>query len=97
MVVTDDGRLRTGLVIEESDDEIRLLPNLLKPDKIETISKFVLAADHVTNLGSSQPFSFIWTLEHHHQGIDLKSWLQTVGPIGENLARTFFRNLFKDL
>jgi len=39
VIVTDDGCLRTGLVILETDDEIRLLPNLLKPDKIETISK----------------------------------------------------------
>ena len=39
MILVDDGRLRTGLVIKETDDEVHLLPNLLKPDKVETIKK----------------------------------------------------------
>ena len=39
MVLVDDGRLLTGLVVEETDKLIRLMPNLLKPDKIETIAK----------------------------------------------------------
>ena len=39
MILVDDGRLRTGLVIKETDDEVLLLPNLLKPDKVETIKK----------------------------------------------------------
>jgi len=34
MIVDDEGRLQTGLVIKETDDEIVLLPNLLKPDKV---------------------------------------------------------------
>jgi len=39
MILVDDGRLRTGLVIKETDDEVHLLPNLLKPDKVEMIKK----------------------------------------------------------
>ncbi len=39
MILVNDGRLLTGLVIEEGDDQLRLLPNLLKPEKIETIDK----------------------------------------------------------
>jgi len=39
MILSADGRLRTGLVIRETDDQILLLPNLLKPDKVETIRK----------------------------------------------------------
>ena len=39
MVLSDDGRLLTGLVIKETEDEIHLLPNLLKPDKFEVIAK----------------------------------------------------------
>ena len=39
MIVGDDGRIRTGLVIEETADVVRLVPNLLKPDKIETIKQ----------------------------------------------------------
>lgn len=39
MILVNDGRLHTGLVIEETDDQIRLLPNLLKPDNMITIKK----------------------------------------------------------
>jgi putative heme-binding domain-containing protein len=39
MILADDGKVRTGLIIEETDDQIRLLPNLLKPDKIDVIEK----------------------------------------------------------
>ena len=39
MIVGDDGRIRTGLVIEETADVVRLVQNLLKPDKIETIKQ----------------------------------------------------------
>ena len=39
MVLSDDGRLLTGLVIKETEDAIHLLPNLLKPDKFEVIPK----------------------------------------------------------
>ena len=39
MIVGDDGRIRTGLVIEETADVVRLVPNLLKPVKIETIKQ----------------------------------------------------------
>ena len=38
-ILLDDGRLLTGLVVEETDEQIRLVPNLLKPDKFTTINK----------------------------------------------------------
>ena len=37
-ILLDDGLL-TGLVVEETDEQIRLVPNLLKPDKFTTINK----------------------------------------------------------
>ena len=39
MIQTEDGRLWTGLVLKETEDELQLVPNLLKPDKVETIRK----------------------------------------------------------
>ena len=39
MIQTEDGRLRTGLVLKETDDELHLIANLLKPDKVDTIRK----------------------------------------------------------
>ena len=38
-ILLDDGRLLTGLVVEETDEQLRLVPNLLKPDKFVTIIK----------------------------------------------------------
>jgi len=38
-ILLDDGRLLTGLVVEETDEQLRLVPNLLKPDKFTTINK----------------------------------------------------------
>jgi len=39
MILGDDGKLRTGLVIQETDEEVHLVPNLLKPEKVELIEK----------------------------------------------------------
>ena len=39
MILADDGRMRTGLVIKETKDEVHMILNLLKPDKIEIIEK----------------------------------------------------------
>ena len=76
MVVTDDGRLRTGLVIEESDDEIRLLPNLLKPDKIDTISKSSIEARKIADV-STMPTGL---LDTYSEGeiYDLLAFIQSV-------------------
>ena len=38
-ILLDDGRLLTGLVVEETDEQLRLVANLLKPDKFVTIIK----------------------------------------------------------
>jgi putative heme-binding domain-containing protein len=39
MILGDDGRLRTGLVVTETEEELVLIPNLLKPDIVETMKK----------------------------------------------------------
>ena len=84
MVVTDDGRLRTGLVIEETDDEIRLLPNLLKPDKIETISKSSIEARKTADV-STMPTGL---LDTYSEGeiYDLLAFIQSVSSRNESSA-----------
>ena len=74
MIVTDDGRLRTGLVIKETDNEIRLLPNLLKPDKIETISKSAIEARKTADV-STMPTGLLdtYTVE---EVFDLLAYIQ---------------------
>lgn len=39
MILGDDGKMRTGLVIRESDQEVHFIPNLLKPEQIEVMAK----------------------------------------------------------
>ena len=72
--MTDDGRLRTGLVIEESNDAIRLLPNLLKPDKIDTISKSSIEARKTADV-STMPTGLLdtYTVE---EIFDLLAYIQ---------------------
>lgn len=75
MIVTDDGRLQTGLVIKETDNEIRLLPNLLKPDKIETISKSSIEARKTADV-STMPTGLLdtYTVE---EIFDLLAYIQS--------------------
>jgi len=82
MVVTDDGRLRTGLIIEESNDEIRLLPNLLKPGKIETISKSSIEARKTADV-STMPTGL---LDTYSEGeiYDLLAFIQSVSTRNES-------------
>ena len=77
MIVTHDGRLRTGLVIEETDDSLRLLPNLLKPDKIETINKSSIEERTKANV-STMPTGLLdtYTVE---EIFDLLAYIQGQG------------------
>jgi putative heme-binding domain-containing protein len=78
MFVTDDGRLRTRLVIEETDDQIRLLPNLLKPDKIETIRKSSIEERKTADV-STMPTGLLdtYTVE---EIFDLLAYIQSSDP-----------------
>jgi virginiamycin B lyase len=82
MVVTDDGRLRTGLIIEETNNEIRLLPNLLKPDKIDRISKSSIEARKIADV-STMPTGL---LDTYSEGeiYDLLAFIQSVSSRNES-------------
>ncbi len=75
MILVDDGRLLTGLVIEETDDRIRMLPNLLKPDKIETIDKSAVEQRRVAEV-SSMPEGLLDTFTVE-EIFDLLAFLQS--------------------
>ncbi len=78
MILVDDGRLRTGLVIKETDDEVLLLPNLLKPDKIETIKKAAIEERKIAEI-STMPTGLLdtYTVE---EILDLLAFMQSAGP-----------------
>ena len=82
MVVTDDGRLRTGLVIEETNNEIRLLPNLLKPDKIDTIRKSSIEARKTADV-STMPTGLLDTYSER-EIYDLLAFIQSVSTRNES-------------
>jgi putative heme-binding domain-containing protein len=77
MILVDDGRLLTGLVIEETDDQLRLLPNLLKPDKIETIDKSSIEQRLVAEV-SSMPEGLLDTFTVE-EILDLLAFCQSRG------------------
>ncbi len=78
MILVDDGRLLTGLVVEETDDQLRLVPNLLKPDKIETIDKSSIEERKTADV-STMPTGLLdtYTVE---EIFDLLAFIQSVGP-----------------
>jgi putative heme-binding domain-containing protein len=77
MILVDDGRVLTGLVIKETDDQIRLLPNLLKPDKIETIDKASIEERKIAEV-STMPTGLLdtYTVE---EIFDILAYIQSVG------------------
>lgn len=77
MILVDDGRLLTGLVIEETDDQLRMLPNLLKPDKIETIDKSSIEQRRVAEV-SSMPEGLLDTFTVE-EILDLLAFIQSRG------------------
>ena len=52
MLLLDDGRLLTELVFEETDDQLRILPNLLKPKTSETIDKSSIEKRQVADVST---------------------------------------------
>ena len=77
MILVDDGRLRTGLVIKETVDEVLLLPNLLKPDKVETIKKVSIEERKTADV-STMPAGLLDTFSSD-EILDLVYYIQTVG------------------
>jgi putative heme-binding domain-containing protein len=78
IIVVDDGRVLTGLVVEETNDQIRLLPNLLKPDKIETIKKSSIEERKTAEV-STMPTGLLdtYTVE---EIFDLLAFIQSADP-----------------
>lgn len=81
MFVVDDGRLVTGLVVEETDEQLRVIPNLLKPDKIELIEKSSIEHRRIADV-SSMPVGLLDTY-NIEEIFDLLAYLQADHKKGE--------------
>ncbi|MDB4614599.1 carboxypeptidase regulatory-like domain-containing protein [bacterium] len=77
MILGDDGRMRTGLVIKETDDEVVLIPNLLKPEKTDTINKNSIEERKVAEI-STMPVGLLDTYTEQ-EILDLLFYVQSGG------------------
>lgn len=75
IVLVDDGRLLTGLIVDESDTQICLVPNLLKPEKVEWIDKSSIEQQKVATV-SSMPAGLLDTYSED-EIMDLLAFLQS--------------------
>jgi putative heme-binding domain-containing protein len=52
MILVDDGRLLTGLVVNETPDHVEIVQNLLRPENIERIQKSAIEERKVADVSS---------------------------------------------
>ena len=76
MILGDDGNLRTGLVIKETDQEIHFIANLLKPDKIEVMSKSSIEQRKIVDI-STMPTGLLDTFGQE-EIFDLLAYIQSM-------------------
>jgi virginiamycin B lyase len=77
LILVDDGRLLTGVVIEETEEEVHVLTNMLKPDKVDRVAKDSIEDRKVSEL-STMPVGLLdtFTLD---EILDLAAYLQSGG------------------
>ena len=82
LVLGDDGKLRTGLVISETDDKIHLIANLLKPDKVEVLAKSSIEERKFADI-STMPAGLLDTFGQE-EIFDLLAYIQSVSSEKES-------------
>ena len=82
LILGDDGKLRTGLVIKETDDKIHFIPNLLKPDKVEVMAKSSIEERKTADI-STMPTGLLDTFGQE-EIFDLLAYIQSVSSKNEN-------------
>jgi virginiamycin B lyase len=85
-IVDNRGRVQTGLVVEETDDYVRLLPNLLKPDQIKTIQKSEIDERRIAAV-STMPTGLLDTY-YVEEIFDLLAYIQSAGSANANGSST---------
>ncbi len=76
--LTDDGNTVAGLLIQEDDNAIHVLPNPLKPDEITIVEKSTLE-DRRQSLLSTMPKGLLMTYDRD-EILDLLAFLQSSKP-----------------
>ena len=76
LIVVDTGQVLTGVIIEEDDQEITLLPNMLKPEKTHVLAKSSIDEQQTSNV-SSMPVGLLDTFTID-EIMDLVAYIQSV-------------------
>ena len=76
MILGDDGQMRTGLVIKETDSEVHFIANLLKPEKIEVMQKSKIEMRKTASV-STMPTGLLDTYSQE-EIYDLLAYIQSV-------------------
>ncbi|MBA62877.1 MAG: hypothetical protein CMJ76_10985 [Planctomycetaceae bacterium] len=78
LIVVDTGQVLTGVIIKEMEDEITLLPNMLKPDKTYVLDKASIDERQASTV-SSMPVGLLDTFSID-EIMDLIAFIQSVPP-----------------
>ena len=81
LILCDDGKLRTGLVIKETDDELHFIPNLLKPDKIEVLPRSSIEERQTAKI-STMPEGLLNTFSQA-EIFDLLAYIQSANQVSK--------------
>ena len=75
MILGADGKMRTGLVIKENDQEVHFIPNLLKPENMEVMPKSSIDARKTADV-STMPTGLLDTFTEQ-EIYDLLAYIQS--------------------
>jgi len=75
----EDGRVISGLMVEQTDDQVTLLPNPLKPDTRITLNRSQIE-ELEPSLISTMPMNLLITFTHE-EILDLAAWLESGGSL----------------
>jgi hypothetical protein len=74
----DTGQVLTGVVIAQTEKQITVLPNMLKPEKTHVLAKASID-EQQTSAVSSMPVGLLDTFSHD-EIMDLIAYIQSVPP-----------------
>ena len=78
LIVVDTGQVLTGVVIKESEEQLTVLPNMLKPKKTHVLAKASID-ERQTSTVSSMPVGLLDTFTID-EILDLVAYIQSVAP-----------------
>ncbi|MCH2612525.1 MAG: c-type cytochrome [Pirellulales bacterium] len=79
LIVVDTGQVLTGVVTKETEEQLTVLPNMLKPEKTHVLAKASIDERQTSNV-SSMPVGLLDTFTID-EILDLVAYIQSVAPL----------------